>query len=75
MWNRIKVRRKITMTNIAFGIFLLLANGLVQYSWFVDPNNGVAIDFKSKRSYVITTILLSLFTIYLLVTGISSTFY
>ncbi|MBN8209976.1 hypothetical protein JI666_14570 [Bacillus sp. NTK071] len=63
------------MTNIAFGIVLLLANGLVQYSWFFDANNGVAIDFKSKRSYVITTILLTLFTIYLLVTGISSTFY
>ncbi|WP_347552424.1 hypothetical protein ABFG93_08820 [Pseudalkalibacillus hwajinpoensis] len=58
------------MTNLAFGIILFLILGFVQYSWFYDPNNGVAIDFKSKSSYIITTIVLGALVGYLITTGI-----
>ncbi|WP_377890982.1 hypothetical protein [Alkalihalobacillus sp. R86527] len=37
------------MINIAFGIALIIVFALVQYSWFFDTNNGLAIDFKSKK--------------------------
>ncbi|MCA0988609.1 hypothetical protein [Guptibacillus algicola] len=62
------------MINIAFGIALLIVCAIVQYSWFFDTNNGIAIDFKSKRSYILTSIALVVFAVYLLATGIANTF-
>lgn len=62
------------MINFVFGIVLLIVIGFVQYSWFFDPNNGIAIDFKSKKSYIITSISLAVFATYLLATGVANTF-
>ncbi|MGA9288698.1 MAG: hypothetical protein WBV93_10175 [Anaerobacillus sp.] len=63
------------MVNLGFGIILLMILGFVQYSWLYDSNNGVAIEFKSTWSYIVTTVLLGVLVGYLITNGIYQSFY
>ncbi|KHE72321.1 hypothetical protein [Halobacillus sp. BBL2006] len=61
------------MINLLLGIGMVGVLGLFLWSYAFDPNNSVVVSF-SKKNFILTLIVLGLFTLYLLSTGIYYTF-
>ncbi|MGI8317153.1 hypothetical protein [Halobacillus mangrovi] len=61
------------MINLLLGIGMLGVLGLFFWSYVFDPNNAIVVSF-SKKNFILTIVVLGLFTLYLLSTGIYYSF-
>ncbi|WP_281976078.1 hypothetical protein [Halobacillus litoralis] len=61
------------MINLFLGICMVGIISLIVWSYIFDPNNGLVVSF-TKKKFILTLVVLSLITIYLLSTGIYHSF-